>query len=102
MAGVGVHALWNGSIVVFAAAETAYGLSGNVIGLSRVGLAYLLGLGAVGAFGLWQLTESVAGGKRVRGSAQEAGVLAGWVIMTATILIPVTIMIVAFPNLYGA
>lgn len=101
LAGVGVHALWNGSIVVLAAVETAYGLSGSVIGSSRVGLAYLAAFGAVGAVGLWQLTESVADERRVRGSAKEAGVLAGWVIATATILIPVTIMIIAFPDFYG-
>ncbi len=102
LAGVGVHALWNGTIVTFAAVETAYGLSGSVLGLGRVGFAYLIGLGALAGFGLWQLTESVAGNKRIAASAREVGGLAGWIIVTASILIPVTIMILAFPDFYRA
>ena len=101
LAGVGVHALWNGSLVVFAAVETAYGLSGSVLGMSRVGLAYLIGLGAAGAVGLWRLTETVAEAKRPV-AAGDVRTLAAWVIASATILVPVTIMILAFPDFYGA
>lgn len=102
LAGVGVHALWNGSVVVFGAVETAYGLSGSTIGAGRIGLGYLVGLGAVVAVGLWRLTEMVGGGGRLEASAKEGRVVAGWLVVTASILVPVTIMILAFPDFYGA
>ncbi len=102
LAGVGVHALWNGSVVVFGAVETAYGLGGATIGAGRIGLAYLVGLGALAAVGLWRLTESVAGGRAVEASVRDGRVVAGWMVLTASVLVPVTIMILAFPDFYGA
>jgi RsiW-degrading membrane proteinase PrsW (M82 family) len=100
LAGVGVHALWNGSLVVFAAVETAYGLSGSALDMSRLGLAYLMGLGAAAAVGLWQLTDSVAGRRRMPGSVRDVRSLAAWVVATGTLLVPVTIMILVFPDFY--
>ncbi len=67
-----------------------------------MGLGYLALLGALAAFGLWRATETVAGDGRLKASANDGRLVAGWLILTASILIPVTIMVLAFPDFNGA
>ncbi len=101
LAGVGVHALWNGSIVVMQVVEGAFDLGGVGDPLTTAGFGYLMALAAAMGAMLWWATRSVAGDRAPLGAVPASGrVLAAWTLAAATLLVPVTILLAAFPGFY--
>jgi RsiW-degrading membrane proteinase PrsW (M82 family) len=100
VSGVGVHALWNGSLVVLTAAELAYGAEERPETIAAVSWAYTAAIGVGLAAGLWRVTRSVAADRDpLRGLVSADGwSLAAWVLVTASFLVPVVVLLVAFPG----
>jgi RsiW-degrading membrane proteinase PrsW (M82 family) len=100
--GAGVHALWNGSIVVLGIVESAYQMD-SPIGLGAVGIAYSAALGAVALAALWRVASSVATGGRASVSfdGTDPRTIGGWVVLTASMLIPMALLFLAYPQLVG-
>jgi len=102
LAGAGVHALWNGSIVVLGIVATAYG-SAAFDGSGLVSLAYSAALGAVAGAVLWRTAVSVAVGddRTVPFDAGDARVVAAWTVLAASFVVPVAMLVLAFPEFVG-
>lgn len=99
LSGVGVHALWNASLVALAATE-AYEPQGTEETLAAVSLAYSAAIGAIMAAALWQMTRAVAGDRDpLRGFAfEDSWSIAAWTVLTASFLVPVVVLIIAYPG----
>ena len=101
-AGAGVHAAWNASMVALAVAETVVHASGAPGLMGAASLAFTGALGVVAAAALWSVTGSVMAGRapatEVR--ASEARTVAAWILLTASLLVPAGILILAFPSFY--
>lgn len=102
LTGAGVHAIWNGSIVVLGVVAEAYGVDG-LTGLGAIGVAYAAGLGAIAAGVLWRLSASVAGNSDVlvRFDGTDSRTIGGWVVLASSILIPVALLFIAYPQWTG-
>ena len=102
LAGAGVHALWNGSIVAITVVETAFDLGGATNPLTTAGLGYMIGLGAILGGVLWGVTSAIDEDRSPLGLVDFAGsrAVAAWTLLTASILVPATVLIVAFPDFY--
>jgi RsiW-degrading membrane proteinase PrsW (M82 family) len=100
LSGVGVHALWNASLVALAATEIAYEPQGTEETLAAVSLAYSAAIGAIMAAALWQMTRAVAGARDpLRGFAfEDSWSIAAWTVLTASFLVPVVVLIIAYPG----
>jgi len=102
LAGVGVHALWNGTMVALLVIGTVSDATGVLTpgGIASFVFAGLLGV--VLGIALWSVTVSVATG-RDRGALRmrDARALAGWVVLAASLLVPVSVLIFAFPTFRG-
>ncbi len=101
-AGAGVHALWNGTIVALAVAETAIRLSGAPGMMGVASLAFTAALGVVAAAALWMVSGSIIAGRdplsEVRVS--ETRTVAAWIVLSASLLVPVAVLVLAFPSFY--
>ena len=100
LSGVGVHALWNASLVVLAAAEIAYGTEATEETLAAVSLAYLAAIGSVLAAALWRVTRAVAADRNPLSGLDfdDSWSLAAWVVVTASFLVPVVVLVIAYPG----
>ena len=98
--GVGVHALWNASVVALVVTEIAYATDATSDRLAAIALAYSAAIGAVVAAGLWRASGSVADGGDPLASLEfdDAWSIAGWTVLTASFLIPVVMLVLAFPG----
>ena len=95
-AGVGVHALWNGSLVVLLIAATAG--SAGAPGLEDlVQLIFSAALGVVLASALWRLAGRVASGSRAPVGVTSRGSVVGWVLLASSLLVPVAVLLLVFP-----
>jgi RsiW-degrading membrane proteinase PrsW (M82 family) len=103
LAGVGIHALWNGTAVVVAVVGTAVEMGGAPQDMGSVSLAFAAVLGAVFAGGLWIVTVRVAEGRSPSLTVEWRRVqpVAAWVTLTALILVPAALLVLAFPDFYG-
>lgn len=101
-AGAGVHALWNGSMVALAVAETAIRVSGAPGILGAASLAFTGALGVVAAAVLWMVTGSVIAGVDPASAVRvsEARTVAAWIVLAASLLVPVAVLVLAFPSFY--
>ena len=101
--GVGVHALWNGSIVVLGVAATAFDTESSFSTYTVVSLAYTAALGAVTAAVLWRATASVAEGneKLLSFDATDGRVVGAWAVLAASFLVPMAMLILAYPDFVG-
>lgn len=101
-AGAGVHAVWNGSMVALAVAETAISVSGAPGMMGAASLAFTGALGVVAAAVLWMVTGSViAGADPASGiRVSEARTVAAWIVLAASLLVPVAVLVLAFPSFY--
>ena len=103
LSGVGIHALWNGSLVVIGVVESVLSLGGSVAGaLGPLALTYApaLGVALCGVLGL-----AVVGIAEDRPAIRAPGLrdgrmLAGWTVISATLLVPVAVLVLAFPAFY--
>jgi RsiW-degrading membrane proteinase PrsW (M82 family) len=103
LAGSGVHALWNGSLVVLIVTETAYVTAGSATAFAQVSLAYSAAIGALVAGGLWRVTAAVAGERSQLTTLRwrEASDLGAWTVLAASFLVPVAMLLLAFPSFYS-
>ena len=101
--GVGVHALWNGSIVVLGIATTAFDIADGYADFTLVSIAYVAALGALAAAVLWRVTVAVAGDRDrlLTFDSGDGRVLAGWTVLAASLLVPMAMLILAFPDFLG-
>jgi len=101
-AGVGVHALWNGSVVALAVSETAIRVAGAPGMMGAASLAFTGALGVVAAAVLWTVTGSVIAGRdpSVAVRVSEARAVAAWIVLAASLLVPTAVLILAFPSFY--
>ncbi len=102
LAGVAVHAVWNGSLVALAVVETAFELGGAADPLTTAGFGYVIVLALAAAAGLWKATRAVAAdADPLRASSLRDGrAAAAWTLLAASVLVPVTTLIIAFPDFY--
>jgi RsiW-degrading membrane proteinase PrsW (M82 family) len=96
-AGVGVHALWNGSLVALVIAGTVGSRGGPA---EIVELAFSAALGVVLCAALWSLAGRVAreGSEPIHVRSRAA--VAAWVVLVASLLVPATVLVVIFPLFY--
>ncbi len=101
-AGVGVHAVWNASMVALLVAETAVHERGGPGLMGATSLVFTGALGVVAVAVLWRLIGSVIEGRTPVSElrALDARTVAGWILLTACLLVPVAILILAFPGFY--
>jgi RsiW-degrading membrane proteinase PrsW (M82 family) len=92
-AGVAVHALWNGSLVVLAVAATVGGTTGAT---ELVQLAFSAALGAVLGAVLWIRAGRV--GKEPAASVWSRAAIAAWILLCASMLVPVAVIVLTFPS----
>jgi RsiW-degrading membrane proteinase PrsW (M82 family) len=99
--GVGVHALWNGSLVVLLIAATAG--SGAPPGIEDLlQLVFSATLGVVLAAVLWRVAGRVSGTDRRSLQVRMRAPVAGWVLLASSLLVPVAVLLVVFPAFRGA
>lgn len=97
MTGAGVHALWNGSIVVLIVAEEAYRLDASEV-FSAVPLAYSAAIGAAATAAIWWVASRLARDDRVatRIRLTDARVVAAWALTAASAIVPVAVLLLAY------
>lgn len=101
-AGAGAHAIWNASLVVIAIAASAFQLE-SLDEWGVVSLAYSAGLGAVAAAVLWRLTASVDDSSGIPLlDSRDGRVVAAWTLIAASFLVPVAMLVLAYPAFLGA
>ena len=94
-AGVGIHALWNGSLVVLEVVGTAFDIAGTPSEYVVTSLSYSAVVGLVLAGGLWRVTGAVAAGRQ-RALAFDPGdgrLLGAWTVLAASFLVPVAMLL---------
>ncbi len=98
MAGAGVHALWNGSVVVLVVASEAYVLDATEV-FGAVPLAYSAALGAVTAATIWWLASRLERVGRVATTLRltDARSIAAWTLFAASAMVPVAVLLLAYP-----
>jgi RsiW-degrading membrane proteinase PrsW (M82 family) len=101
-AGAGAHATWNASLVVLAIAASAFELS-TLDEWAVVSLAYSAGLGAVAAAVLWRVTALVDDSAAAPLlDSRDGRAVAAWTLMAASFLVPVAMLVLAYPAFLGA
>lgn len=103
LVGAGVHALWNGSLVVLLMADWAYELSASTVTFAAISLVYAAALGAITGFVLWRITIGLARHDRALPlfDLGDGRVLTGLALVGASLLIPLTMLFRTFPGVYG-
>lgn len=100
IAGVTVHALWNGAQVAMIVAIVSGPASADAWGIAA--LAFTGALGMVALATLWKMTELVAAGGEVRlRPLSEPRTMAAWLLLSASMLVPVAFVAFLFPDFIG-
>ncbi len=102
LSGVGVHALWNGSIVVLGVVGEAYGVD-RLLGFGALGVAYSAGLGAIAMAVLWRTSRAVADddAQLVVFDGTDSKTIGAWTVLAASLLVPVALLFLAYPEIVG-
>lgn len=101
-AGIAVHAGWNASLVVAGVAAVAYETSGSAADFAVLSLAYSGAIGVLAAAALWLVVSSAATNRPASGLApRDSRVVAGWTVLASTLLVPVAILVDAFPQFFS-
>jgi RsiW-degrading membrane proteinase PrsW (M82 family) len=103
LSAVGIHALWNGSLLVVGIVETVLTVGGTAPApLAPIGLTYAAMLGIVLAALLRIVTTSVAEDHPAFEaiSFRTARPVAVWTVLSASLLVPVAVLVLAFPAFY--
>lgn len=100
LAGAGVHAAWNGSLVVAFVTSTAYSTADSASAFALATEAYLVLMGAAAAGILWRLTVSVANEEEnlVAFDTRDGRMVGAWVVVVASFLLPMAMLVLAFPD----
>lgn len=103
LSGIGIHALWNGSLLVVFVIETVLS-TGNTApdSLPPIALTYAAMLGVILAGVLRLVTVGIANdGPLFAGlSFKSARPVAIWVVLSASLMVPVALLVLAFPAFY--
>jgi RsiW-degrading membrane proteinase PrsW (M82 family) len=99
LAGAGTHALWNGVLVALLVVETTVGRGATLPGAGIAAIAFAAALGVVLSAALWTTARSVATGADPVGAIRggDARHLAAWIALSASLLVPTAVLILAFP-----
>jgi RsiW-degrading membrane proteinase PrsW (M82 family) len=99
LAGVAVHAIWNGSLVALVVSRTAAGEGALLANGDVAIMAFTAALGVVAATVLWMVASSVRAGRDPFTMAipTHARSLAAAIILGASLLVPVGVLVLAFP-----
>ena len=101
LSGVGVHAVWNGSIVVLGVVGEVYGID-QLRGLGTLAITYAASLGVIAMAILWRLANSVASGdERSTFDGTNPISIGAWVVAAASLLVPVALLFLAYPEFVG-
>lgn len=101
LSGAGVHALWNGSLVVMVVVGQAYGVE-ELLGFGVLGIAYSAVLGVLAVVILWKIGATLAADEGTREfvfDGSDITSIAGWVVVASSLLIPMALLFLSFPNL---
>lgn len=100
--GVGVHAVWNGSIVVMGIVGESFGID-ELIGIGSLSLLYSAGLGAVAMGVLWRVASLVTADHAELGDfvGTDARTLGVWAVLASSLLIPIALLFLAYPGFVG-
>jgi len=98
----GVHMLWNGSNLVAGVAVTAIFTSATPGPYGVIALVYAATLGVALAGALWQVTRTAATEESgvLRWQLNSGETLATWTVLASSLLVPVSILLLAFPGFY--
>lgn len=102
LAGAGVHALWNGALAALWVVETVFAFGGGTAGLGPVALTYAAALGVIAASALWMATRAVGSDRSPFAALDftDARTVGAWIVLGASFLVPVGMLILAFPSFY--
>jgi len=103
LAGVGIHALWNGSLLIVAIVETVLTAGGTLSApLAPIALIYAGILGVILAAVLRMVAAGVAEDRQPFDavSFRAARPIAIWTVLSASLLVPVALLLLAFPAFY--
>ncbi len=103
LSGIGIHALWNGSLLVVFVLETVLSAGDSAPArLAPLALTYAAMLGVILAAVLWLVTAGIAEDRSpVEAiSFRTARPVAIWVVLSATLMVPVALLVLAFPAFY--
>ncbi len=103
LSGIGVHALWNGSLVALTVTEVAFEVGSSMEAYAAVSAAYVAAMGVVAAAALWSVSGWVSAApeedRSLRGFADGRS-LGAWAVLSASLLIPLAMLLLAFPDFY--
>ena len=101
--GAGVHALWNASLVVLSVTATAFDTGASFGTFTLVSLAYTAALGLLVAAALWRVTVALARERPFRPSfdARDGRVVGAWVVLSASLLVPMAVLLLTYPDFVG-
>lgn len=101
--GVAVHAAWNGSLVITSITGIAYDYGDASGSFAVVSLAYTGAIGVLSAAALWAASSSLTGKPTTATLAPTNGrALAGWTVLASSLLVPVALLVLAFPAFLNA
>ncbi len=103
LSGIGIHALWNGSLLVVFVIETVLSAGDNApAGLAPIALTYAAMLGVILAAALRMVTAGIAEDRPPfeAVSFRTARPIAIWVVLSASLMVPVALLVLAFPAFY--
>jgi hypothetical protein len=101
--GVGIHALWNGSLLVVGVVETVFTVHGSTPGpLVPIALTYAAMLGVILAATLRMVTVGIADDRPPFQAVtfRTGRPIAVWVVLSASLMVPVALLVLAFPAFY--
>lgn len=99
LAGVGTHAAWNGSLVIASVAGVAYDNGGGSGIAALLSLIYVGVIGVITAAGLWRFVAGVARDEGLPNlSPMDGRVIALWTVLASSLLVPVAVLVLAFPD----
>lgn len=103
LAGAGVHALWNGSLAALWVVGTAFAFGGGSGDLGPVALTYMAALGMIAGAALWMATGAVCSARSPFAALDftDARTVAAWSVLAASFLVPVGMLVLAFPRFYS-
>lgn len=95
LAGLGVHAVWNGSLVILGVLSTAFDLGEAPQSYVITTLSYSAAIGVAFAALLWRVSESVTAESvgLVAFDVREGKLLGAWILLSASLLLPVAMLL---------
>lgn len=101
LSGVGIHALWNGTIVVVGVVEAIVATNGAA-SYAPIALTFTAALGALLGAVFWMVAGAVATERDPFHTLSfgDARAIATWTLLSAALLVPVAILVLAFPGFY--